>query len=88
MGWCLLAGLAENGANVRRSSCPSDASTLTRARVLIAEHDALVALHLMTALQAASYVVVGPVSSLAEALAIIDGEPPDAALLDLHITVC
>ena len=54
------------------------------ARVLVAEDDALVALDLMTTLQAASYVVVGPVSSMAEALTIIDGEPPDAALLDLQ----
>jgi hypothetical protein len=51
------------------------------ARVLVAEDDALVALGLMTTLQAASYVVVGPVSSVAEARTIIDREPPDAALL-------
>ena len=54
------------------------------ARVLVAEDDALVALYLMTTLQTASYVVVGPVSSVAEALAILDSEPPDAALLDLQ----
>src|SRR3954471_21542271 len=52
------------------------------ARVLVAEDDALVALDLMTTLQTASYVVVGPVSSVAEALTIIDSAPPDAALLD------
>jgi CheY-like chemotaxis protein len=38
----------------------------------------------MTTLQTASYVVVGPVSAVAEALTIIDSEPPDAALLDLQ----
>ena len=52
------------------------------ARVLVAEDDALVALDLMTTLQTASYVVVGPVSSVAETLTIIDSAPPDAALLD------
>src|SRR3954454_17346140 len=63
----------------------SDASSpLGGARVLLAEDHALVALHLMTTLQAASYVVVGPVSAVAEALTIIDREPPDAALLDLR----
>src|SRR3954471_23768082 len=54
------------------------------ARVLVAEDDALVALDLMTTLQTASYVVVGPVSSVAETLTIVDSAPPDAALLDLR----
>src|SRR3954454_11712305 len=54
------------------------------ARVLVAEDDALVALYLMTTLQTAGYVVVGPVSAVAEALTIIDTEPPDAAVLDLR----
>src|SRR3954463_2150085 len=54
------------------------------ARVLVAEDHALVALDLMTTLQTASYVVVGPVSAVAEALTIIDTEPPDAAVLDLR----
>src|SRR3954466_5650895 len=63
----------------------SDASSpLLGARVLLAEDDALVALHLMTTLQTAGYVGVGPVSGVAEALSSIDGEPPDAALLDLQ----
>src|SRR3954468_10596261 len=52
------------------------------ARVLVAEDDALVALDLMTTLQTGSYVVVGPVSSVAETLTIVDSAPPDAALLD------
>ena len=63
----------------------SDASSPpVAARVLVAEDDALVALYLMTTLQTAGYVVVGPVSAVAEALTIIDSEPPDAALLDLQ----
>src|SRR3954471_12632362 len=63
----------------------SDASSLpVAARVLLAEDDALVALYLMTTLQTAGYVVVGPVSAVAEALTIIDSEPPDAAVLDLR----
>jgi DNA-binding response OmpR family regulator len=63
----------------------SDASSpLLGARVLLAEDDALVALYVMTTLQTAGYVVVGPVSAVAEALTIIDSEPPDAALLDLQ----
>src|SRR4051794_41962895 len=63
----------------------SDASSPpVAARVLLAEDDALVALYLMTTLQTAGYVVVGPVSAVAEALTIIGSEPPDAALLDLQ----
>src|SRR5215213_1176389 len=57
---------------------------LLGARVLLAEDDALVALYLMTTLQTAGCVVVGPVSAVAEALTIIDSEPPDAAVLDLR----
>src|SRR5215213_2628160 len=60
-------------------------SPLVGAKVLFAEDDAaLVALDLMTTLPTASYVVVGPVSAVAETLTIIDSEPPDAALLDLR----
>ena len=59
-------------------------SPLVGAKVLIAENDTLVALDLMTTLQTASYVVVGPVSSVAETLTIIDSAPPDAALLDVR----
>src|SRR3954467_3072739 len=60
-------------------------SPLLGARVLLAEDDAaLVALYLMTTLQTAGYVVVGPVSAVAEALTIIDSEPPDAAVPDLR----
>ena len=63
----------------------SDASSLpVAARVLVAEDGALVALYLMTTLQTAGYVVVGPVSAVAEALTIIGSEPPDAAVLDLQ----
>src|SRR4051795_12605838 len=57
-------------------------SPLVGAKVLVAEDDTLVALDLMTTLQTASYVVVGPVASVAETMAIIDSAPPDAALLD------
>src|SRR3954470_17376752 len=63
----------------RASGSPSP---VVGARVLVAEDDTLVALDLMTTLQTASYVVVGPVASVAETLAIIDSAPPDAALLD------
>src|SRR3954452_21836045 len=63
----------------------SDASSpLLGARVLVAEDDALVSLDQMTTLQTAGCVVVGPVSAVAEALTIVDSEPPDAAVLDLQ----
>jgi two-component system, response regulator PdtaR len=59
-------------------------SPLVGAKILVAENDTLVALDLMTTLQTASYVVVGPVSSVAETLTIVDSAPPDAALLDVR----
>ena len=59
-------------------------SPVVGAKVLVAADDTLVALDLMTTLQTAGYVVVGPVSAVAEALTIIDSEPPDAAVLDLR----
>src|SRR3954452_15234555 len=59
-------------------------SPLLGARVLVAGDDTLVALDLMTTLQTASYVVVGPVSAVAETLTIVDSAPPDAALLDVR----
>src|SRR3954469_22188137 len=63
----------------------SDASSpVVGARVLLAEDDALVALYLMTTLQTAGYVAVGPVSPVAEALTTISSEPPEAAVLDLR----
>ena len=64
---------------------PGDAPALTGARVLVVEDDALVGLELMTALQTAGLTVVGPVASLPEALAIVEGQPPDAAVVDLDL---
>ena len=36
-------------------------------------------------LQRRGCLVVGPVSSVEQALALLDGEPPDAALLDVNL---
>src|SRR3954453_6591838 len=60
-----LAQSATASPSARNLTVPSDASSpVVGARVLLAEDDALVALYLMTTLQTAGYVAVGPVSAV------------------------
>ena len=55
-------------------------------RVLVAEDEWFVALEVEERLQAAGATVLGPVPSLAEALALLDAKPPpDVALLDVNL---
>jgi CheY-like chemotaxis protein len=54
-------------------------------RILVVEDEFLLAMELELLLQQRGCVVVGPASSIDHALALIDGEPPDAALLDVNL---
>jgi two-component SAPR family response regulator len=54
-------------------------------RILIVEDEFLLAMELELLLHRRGCVVLGPVSSVDHALALIDGEPPDAALLDVNL---
>ncbi len=55
-------------------------------RVLVLEDELLIAMFLDDLLAEAGYTVVGPASSIAEALALLASEPlPDIALLDFHV---
>jgi CheY-like chemotaxis protein len=60
--------------------------TLTGQRILVIEDDYMIAMDLAYSLQKMGVTVLGPVGSVADALALIGGEPaPDAAVLDVNL---
>lgn len=61
------------------------ASGFAGRRVLVVEDEFLVALDLKSLLEGFGCAVLGPVGSVAEALACLDPDPPDAALLDVQL---
>ena len=66
-----MSSVAKNGA--------------TALRILVVEDEFLVADHIAATLDELGYAVVGPVATVAEALAIIASEPIDGALLDANL---
>lgn len=54
-------------------------------RILIVEDEALIAAALADSLERAGHEVVGPASTLAEALALCEARPPELALLDIDL---
>jgi two-component SAPR family response regulator len=54
-------------------------------RILIVEDEFLLAMELETLLQQRGCMVLGPVSSVGQALTMLDGEQPDIALLDVNL---
>jgi CheY-like chemotaxis protein len=54
-------------------------------RILVVEDEALIAMDLQALLEEAGYQVLGPANSTEAALAIIDKETPDLALLDVNL---
>jgi CheY-like chemotaxis protein len=59
--------------------------TSRNARILIVEDEALIAMDLQALLEEAGYRVLGPANSSEAALAIIDKDEPDVALLDVNL---
>jgi DNA-binding response OmpR family regulator len=55
------------------------------ARILVVEDEALIAMDLQALLEDAGYRVLGPANSSAAALALIDVDAPDVALLDVNL---
>jgi CheY-like chemotaxis protein len=53
--------------------------------VLVVEDEAFVALELASVLQQSGYRVLGPASTVQEALALLEKQRPDAALLDVNL---
>lgn len=60
-------------------------SSLSGLRILIVEDDALVALNLQEFVESLGCNVVGPCGRLSEALAFLDAEPIDGAMLDINL---
>jgi DNA-binding response OmpR family regulator len=58
---------------------------VTRARILIVEDDALLALDLKGHMERAGFSVVGPAASASKALALLAEAGCDAAILDVHL---
>jgi CheY-like chemotaxis protein len=54
-------------------------------RVLVVEDEALVSLMLEDVLESAGAVVIGPAGTAAEALALLEQEPVDCAVLDIQL---
>ncbi len=55
-------------------------------RLLVVEDELLVALDIEIILSDAGLIVIGPASSAEEALELIAGSPPDAALIDANLS--
>jgi CheY-like chemotaxis protein len=58
---------------------------MTSRSILVVEDEALIAMDLQALLEDAGYRVLGPANSSAAALALIDGDQPDVALLDVNL---
>jgi CheY-like chemotaxis protein len=54
-------------------------------RILVVEDERLLALDLQDILQGWGCEVIGPAASTVAALALIEGNPPEAAILDVHL---
>jgi CheY-like chemotaxis protein len=55
------------------------------ASVLVVEDEALIAMDLQALLEDAGYRVLGPANSTAAAMALLNGDEPDVALLDVNL---
>ena len=55
------------------------------ARILVVEDDFLIAMELETLLQENGFIVLGPAAAIPRALALIEAERPDVALLDVNL---
>lgn len=60
-------------------------TTFPAARILVVEDEFLVAMELESMLAACGLTVLGPVSTVVAALALIEREAPDAAVLDVNL---
>lgn len=64
---------------------PGNGSDSRAARVLVVEDEYLIADHIAMTLEDLGYDVVGPVSTIDDALATVRSQPLDAALLDANL---
>ncbi len=57
----------------------------TARSVMVVENDILIAMDVQMMLQAGGYLVVGPISSVKAALAVVEAQKLDAAVLDINL---
>lgn len=81
LSWAIEIGAGEGALPERRGN----ARPRGRGRILVLEDESLIALDLAEALERAGFCVVGPVRSTATALALIEAEGCDAAVLDVDL---
>jgi DNA-binding response OmpR family regulator len=62
-----------------------DVEPLRGRRVLVVEDEAATSLMIEDTLKAAGYIVVGPVATIRDALALIESEAIDCAILDIEL---
>jgi PAS domain S-box-containing protein len=79
------ARAAESVPAYRPGLVVDDSPALRDQRVLVVEDEAVVAMELARVLTAAGAKVVGPAGTIEEALALLDGQPIDRALLDVNL---
>jgi CheY-like chemotaxis protein len=60
-------------------------NALARNRVLVVEDELMIALDMCSKLEEMGYLPIGPVSTVDEALTLLEGERPDFALLDENL---
>lgn len=56
-----------------------------RLRVLVVEDEFLIAMEIEAILQDAGHAVLGPAADVADALGLIERDPPDVAVLDVNL---
>lgn len=72
-------------AFAQRFNLVEEAAVLDGARVLVLEDEPIIALDLTVSVEAASGRVVGPASTVAEALALLEEQETSAAILDVNL---
>lgn len=72
-------------AGANRQAIGGGMDRLEARRILVVEDEALVAMLVEDALLDAGALVIGPAATVAEALALLEHETPDAAVLDLNL---
>ena len=85
---CLASGSAASNDKASEDTFDRHArapATLSPKRVLIVEDEALVAAGLATSLEKAGHDVIGPANTVDEALALLDAEGCEVAVLDVNL---
>lgn len=80
-----MSSALQSCAGVAHLSEANDSGLLAGRRILVVEDEYLIAMDIEACLQDAGAEVIGPFVSAAEALANLDGQAIDAALLDIGL---